>query len=87
MSGTTLTASTPTNKAFSGRIDPGFSSQVMSIMVNPFIKFHGFEVFATYEMSNGNASLSNVLDSVDRSFNKLQQLSFISFPSRRTMLC
>jgi len=71
MSGTTLTASTPTNKAFSGRIDPGFNSQVMSIMVNPFIKFHGLEVFATYEMSNGNGSLSNVLDSVDRSFNQI----------------
>ncbi len=71
MVGTTLTASTPTNKAFSGRIDPGFSSQVMSIMVNPFVKFHGLEVFATYEMSNGNGSLSNVLDSVDRSFNQI----------------
>lgn len=71
MSGSTLTAATATNKAFSGRIDPGFTSKVTSIMINPFVKFHGLEVFATYEMSSGNASLSNTLDSTDRSFSQL----------------
>ena len=71
MSGATLTAATPTNKAFSGRIDPGFSSNLMSIMINPFVKFHGLEVFGTYEMSSGSAGLSNVLDSVDRSFSQI----------------
>ena len=43
----------------------------MSIMINPFVKFHGLEVFGTYEMSSGSAGLSNVLDSVDRTFSQI----------------
>jgi hypothetical protein len=35
------------------------------------VKFHGLEVFATYEMASGSASLSNTLDSTDRSFSQL----------------
>jgi len=47
------TAATSDGNAWSGRIDPGFDEQVKTFMVNPFIKFHGLELFATYEMAWG----------------------------------
>ena len=72
-SGTGIAASTATAQAFSGRINPGFSSEVMAIMINPFVKFHGLEVFGTYEMASGNGRLcsSTKTDTVDRAFNQL----------------
>ena len=66
-----LTATSFVNKAFSGRIDPGFSTNVQSIMINPFVKFMGLEVFATYEMAKGSSSLTSTTDTVDRSFNQM----------------
>ena len=47
------TAATTTGNAFSGRFNPGFSDQVTTIMINPFIKFMGLELFGTYESANG----------------------------------
>ena len=49
------TAATSDGNAWSGRIDPGFSEQVTTFMVNPFVKFHGLELFGTYEMAWGRA--------------------------------
>jgi len=46
-------AATSDGNAWSGRIDPGFDEQVKTFMINPFIKFHGLELFATYEMAWG----------------------------------
>ncbi|RMG70983.1 MAG: hypothetical protein D6722_07695 [Bacteroidetes bacterium] len=40
----------------SGRFNPGFRSQVTAIVVNPFVKFHGLEVFGTYEVATGRAA-------------------------------
>jgi hypothetical protein len=39
----------------SGRLNPGFTSEVRSIQVNPFVKLYGLEVFGTYETSTGLA--------------------------------
>ena len=39
--------------AFSGRYNPGFSEQVNTFMINPFIKYKGLEFFATYENAQG----------------------------------
>ncbi|MEZ5013295.1 MAG: hypothetical protein R2794_03315 [Chitinophagales bacterium] len=68
-----LTASSATNKAFSGRLDPGFSSKVTAIMINPFIKWKGLEIFGTYEMASGDISLSSsgVSDTTKRSFSQM----------------
>lgn len=41
--------------ATSGRVSPGFSSEVTSFMINPFIKYKGLEVFGTFEQSKGMA--------------------------------
>ena len=37
----------------SGRVNPGFGTQVTAIMVNPFVKYKGFEFFGLYENSSG----------------------------------
>jgi hypothetical protein len=38
---------------FSGRYNPGFSEAVRTFMVNPFLKYKGLELFATYENAHG----------------------------------
>ncbi len=50
---------TLTGNAFSGRINPGFRDNITAIMINPFVKFGGFELFGTYETSNGNTAVEN----------------------------
>lgn len=37
----------------SGRIAPDFNNKVMAIMINPFVKYRGFEFFGVYETVNG----------------------------------
>ena len=39
--------------AFSGRYNPGFTEEVKTFMVNPFVKFKGLEFFGSYEYANG----------------------------------
>jgi hypothetical protein len=38
---------------FSGRFNPGFTEQVNTFMINPFLKYKGIEFFATYENAQG----------------------------------
>ena len=40
---------------FSGRFNPGFTEQVSTVMINPFIKYKGLELFATYENAHGRS--------------------------------
>jgi hypothetical protein len=37
----------------SGRINPGFGDAATNIMINPFVKFRGFEFFGMYETAKG----------------------------------
>ena len=37
----------------SGRINPGFVTEMTSFMINPFIKFQGLEIFGVFETSSG----------------------------------
>ncbi|GAA4244503.1 MULTISPECIES: hypothetical protein [Winogradskyella] len=39
----------------SGRFDPGFKNQITAIMINPFVKYGGLEVFGTIEITSGKA--------------------------------
>jgi len=48
-----------TGKAFSGRFNPGFSDNVTTIMINPFVKFAGLEVFGTFEFAKGANAFEN----------------------------
>jgi hypothetical protein len=52
--------------AFSGRYNPGFSKTVNAMMLNMFVKFHGFEVFGTLENAKGRTKT----ETAKRSFNQ-----------------
>lgn len=54
--------STYTGNAFSGRLNPGFTDQVTSYMINPFVKYHGLEVFGTLEFANGRKITESSVD-------------------------
>lgn len=47
------TSTNGTGEAFSGRFNPGMRNSVTAIMINPFVKFKGIELFGTYEIANG----------------------------------
>lgn len=47
-------ASTSSN-AWSSRLNPGFREEVTAFMVNPFVKFHGLELYGTLERVEGRA--------------------------------
>ncbi len=51
----------------SGRFNPGMSNKITSIMVNPFVKFKGLEIFGSYEVITGK--LYSETD--DRNFNQV----------------
>jgi hypothetical protein len=52
-------AATLTGNFTSGRVNPGFKDNVTAIMINPFIKFKGLELFGTYEVAKGNSQIEN----------------------------
>ncbi len=54
--GGAINASTAANRFTSGRLNPDFTGEVTSIMINPFVKFKGLEFFATYETSSGKTN-------------------------------
>jgi hypothetical protein len=47
------TAGNSVTNAWSGRYNPGFSQEVTTFMLNPFLKYKGIELFGTYEMAQG----------------------------------
>lgn len=53
------TTATLTANAFSGRFNPGYRDNVTTFMVNPFVKYAGFEFFGTYESAKGNSAIEN----------------------------
>jgi hypothetical protein len=44
----------------SGAINPGFSDEMTGTMVNPFVKFRGFEFFGLYETAKGRSATETV---------------------------
>lgn len=50
------TSSTESGNAWSGNLQPGFTGRVASYVVNPFIKYYGFEFFGNVETSTGGAA-------------------------------
>ncbi|MEP6646483.1 MAG: hypothetical protein ABJC12_05300 [Saprospiraceae bacterium] len=63
--------STVANNKDSGRFLPLFNNKVSSIMINPFIKFHGLEFFGTYEKLKGSMYFEPVGEGGERSFTQL----------------
>ena len=53
----------------SGRFNPGFTESVMSVMINPFVKFRGLELFGT--TSGPPATLGGEADTIDRAWTQV----------------
>ena len=53
------TTATVTTAYTSGRFNPGFRDNVTSIVINPFVKFSGLEVFGTFEFAKGSNAFEN----------------------------
>lgn len=49
----------------SGRINPGFRTDMTSIMINPFIRYKGFEFFGIFENTTGK----DAVDAESRTYN------------------
>ena len=47
------TLASATSQFTSGRFNPNLSNRITAFVVNPFIKFHGAELFANYEVAKG----------------------------------
>ena len=49
------TAATESAQFTSGLINPGFRNEITAMQLNPFVKFHGLEVFGVLERAEGKA--------------------------------
>jgi len=58
------TAATESAQFTSGAINPGFRNKVTAMQINPFVKFHGLELFGVLERATGKAST----EAADREF-------------------
>jgi len=50
------TAATSTANFRSGQVLPGFTNKLTTVMINPFVKYKGFEFFGTYENAGGRTT-------------------------------
>ncbi|HYV99117.1 MAG TPA: hypothetical protein VE967_16795 [Gemmatimonadaceae bacterium] len=50
------TAGTEKDSAWTGNVQPGFRSEERAFVVNPFVKYRGFEFFGNIEQSQGRAA-------------------------------
>jgi hypothetical protein len=50
------TAATETGNFTSGLLNPGFKNAITALQVNPFVKFHGAEMFGVIERADGKAA-------------------------------
>lgn len=48
--------SSPVSSFRSGRVNPSFINEVTAVMINPFVKFKGLEVFGAFETASGKIS-------------------------------
>jgi hypothetical protein len=60
------TTSTETANAWSGAIRPGFSNNVHSFVVNPFVKVAGVELFGNLETATGKGTFNNAMELTNR---------------------
>ena len=51
------TTGSVTSSAWTGDVQPGLSSKVTAMVVNPFVKFHGLEVFGNIEQAKGRTAV------------------------------
>ncbi len=70
---------------FSGRINPGFNTDMTSIMINPFIKYRGLEFFGVFESSSGRDDAVDVSFSGDRTWTQIAGEVLYRFGSKEQL--
>ena len=63
------TAASTSGNFTSGRFNPGFREEVTAVMVNPFVKFRGLELFGTLERATGRAA--NEAEGINRTWTQV----------------
>jgi hypothetical protein len=56
---------------FSGRINPGYKTDMTSIMINPFVKFKGLEFFGVFETTSGYDKVKDAAFDGDRTWTQI----------------
>ena len=80
------TATAAGSQFTSGRFNPNFANRVQAIMINPFIKFKGLEVFGSYEIANGAVYGDTIRGAWEnRSFNQIAIEGIYRFLPREQM--
>ena len=54
----------------SGRLNPDVRNRVMAVSINPFIKFHGLEIFGSYDIVKGSVYADTVMEGGRASWTK-----------------
>lgn len=70
---------------FSGRINPGLNTDMTAIMINPFVKYRGFEFFGVFESSSGRDDAADVGFSGNRNWTQLAGEAVYRFGSREQL--
>jgi hypothetical protein len=70
---------------FSGRINPGFKTDMTAIMINPFVKYKGFEFFGIFESSSGRDDVADAAFSGNRSWTQLAGEALYRFGSKEQL--
>ncbi|MER2996574.1 hypothetical protein [Pontibacter populi] len=66
--GTAVSASTHFT---SGHINPGLTNSITAMVLNPFIKFHGLELFGNFEQAKGKGRMGAKDEPSDRTWNQI----------------
>ncbi|MEJ8756344.1 hypothetical protein WG947_05020 [Pontibacter sp. H259] len=64
-------AVTPSTHFTSGHINPGLTNSITAMVINPFIKFRGLELFGNFEQAKGKGRLNGKDEPKDRTWNQI----------------
>jgi hypothetical protein len=67
----TNTAGSVTAQAWTGDVQPGLSSKVTALCMNPFVKVGGFEIFGTLEQARGKTAAEIAANAVERKWTQV----------------
>ncbi|MHC2991951.1 hypothetical protein OB13_10265 [Pontibacter sp. HJ8] len=64
-------AVTPATHFTSGHINPGLTNSLTALVINPFVKFKGLEIFGNFEQAKGKGRLGAADEPTDRTWRQL----------------
>lgn len=76
------TLSTESNQAWSGAIQPGLSSRITAVVLNPFLRYRGLEFFGNVEQARGRSAT----ETTDRTWHQYAGEAVYRFAADRLYL-